>query len=219
MVLSSHEAIPHPPQTPPSTSTASPFFIADWTVNLLMRQLLAQPILHLGVDNVAHRSLEGFEDALLFVKVHQGSSRFVVLSQPLSDAVGLVVVPLEEVLAGNVVLALNLGRLVRVAVNSSRRGVDPAVGDTIHNGLSGDVEIDDQIDIQSLVQSGGLLQRSRKSVQKQRLAVVDKPVRVLHNEADHNIVRYQLALVHVLLGLVPDGGALPDVMSQNIAGR
>ena len=84
-----------------------------------MSQLLVQPILDLGIDHVAHGSLEGFQNTLLFVKVHKGGSGLIVLSQPLSDAIGLVVISLNEDLAGNIILALNLGRFVRVAVNSS----------------------------------------------------------------------------------------------------
>ena len=84
-----------------------------------MSQLLVQPILDLGIDHVAHGSLEGFQNTLLFVKVHKGGSSLIVLSQPLSDAIGLVVISLNEVLAGYIILALNLGRFVRVAVNSS----------------------------------------------------------------------------------------------------
>lgn len=84
-----------------------------------MSQLLAQPILDLGIDHVAHGSLKCFQNTLLFVKVHKGSSSLIVLGQPLSDAIGLVVISLDEILAGNIILSLNLGRFVRVAVNSS----------------------------------------------------------------------------------------------------
>ena len=97
--------------------------------------------------------------------------------------------------------------------------LDLPIGDAIHNGLGGNVQIDHQVNVQCLVQSGGLLERSRKSIQQQGFALIDKPMRVFHNQTDHNLVRYQLAFVHVLLGLISNLGSLSDVMSQNIPRR
>ena len=114
-----------------------------------------EPRFDFGVNHVAHCSLKRLEDPLLLVPMHQGSCNLcrerveldtyngvprgrspskpleplltylVVGGESPSDRFRFVVLPLDEIFAGNVVLPVHLRWFVRVRIDATRCGVDP----------------------------------------------------------------------------------------------
>ena len=71
--------------------------------------------------------LEVLQDPHLPVEVQDGLSARLENLQPVQNGLWLVVVPLDKVLAGNIVLAGHLGGIEHQVVDPSRARVEPTI--------------------------------------------------------------------------------------------
>lgn len=83
-------------------------------------------------------------------------TRFVPLLQSCAPCKFVVVVPLREGLAGEIIPACDAGLVESRVVDSSAGGVDPAGCDAGEDGFDGGEEGDDEVDGDYGVEAGGL---------------------------------------------------------------
>ena len=69
-----------------------------------------------------------------------------------------------------------------------------------------------------VVQGLGLVDRAREAVEDEPLVAV-RCVDPVRDDANHDFIRNELALVHDRLGLLPDFGAWRDGGAQHVARR
>ncbi len=80
-------------------------------------------------------ALESLEHSLLGVVVEHGPRVVREHLEAVANGLWLVVLPLDQVLAGLVVLAVNLGRVEQGVVHAARAGVDPTVLHAVNDRL------------------------------------------------------------------------------------
>ncbi len=157
--------------------------------------------------------------AALLVVVDQRLGLLVVGRQALGDLLRLVVGALLERLAVLVAAALVLGR-VELDVVEVPVGALAAAREALDHGLVGRVDQQRRGQppaalVELLGERVGLRHGAREAVEQE--AVVAVLVDLLEDHRDHQIVGHQAAVVHVLLGLRAEVGALVDVLGA--AGR
>ncbi len=134
-----------------------------------------------------------------------------------------VVLALHEGAAAGVANPFGLGRLARHVVDRAARRARPAARDARQDVRVRDVEVEHGIDAPA--------QLGQQPVQQDRLgggpritvvhATERRPlaVQALGEHLAHHLVRDQLAAVHVPLGLLAEGGALGDLLAEQVPGR
>jgi hypothetical protein len=143
----------------------------------------------------------------------------VVGLQALGDGLGLVVVALRERLAALVAGVLVLGR-VELDVVDVAVGALAAAGDPLEHGVV--VRLDQQCGGQPtpaaldlVAQRVGLPDRAGEAVEQE--AVVALALDLGHDHLDHQLVRNEVAVAHVLLGLLAQVAAVLAVLAQHVA--
>src|SRR3954468_14211374 len=179
----------------------------------------AQVVVHL---RRAAGSVEAVQDVVLVVVLDERLRLVAVDLQALADRVLAVVLALRERLAVDVAHALLLRRVVLDVVRVAVRADAPA-GQPPHDVVLG--HVDEQrgrepaVDLlQRLVERLGLLVGAREAVEQEAVAGV-RVVQAVQDHADDDLVRDEIAAVHVLLRLFPEVRALLDGLAQHVAGR
>ena len=109
-------------------------------------ELLVQELLDVWIDDFAFGALKLGQHALLPKEVENGPRLVGEHLEAIADRLRLVVLPLDERLSGDVVLALDLGRAEHQVVDPARAGVDEAILDAVNDGLEGHVQMDHDVD-------------------------------------------------------------------------
>jgi len=192
----------------------------------LLVVLLVEHGLELGVDGVgaaagldevrALRTGRRGDDALALVVLDEGCSHAVVGLKALTHSLGLVVVALDEGLASDVVLALDLGGVVVVGIDAAGAGVSPAAGDAADDLLRGHVEVERKVNLDLLLELGGLRHGAGKAVEEDVL--VAELGDLGHDHLDDERVGNEAAGVHEGGSLLAERGLLADVGAQDVAG-
>src|SRR5215210_2980705 len=177
-----------------------------------------------GTDVVVHldlvlRAVEPAQQAALLVVALQRLRLLVVGGEPLLDGFGLVVVALDQRPPALVALLVVLGRVeldvVDVAVGAlaaAREALDHALVRRRDEQGGGQPAA---AALHLLGERVGLADRAREAVEQE--AVVALVLDLVEDHRDHELVGHQLALVHVLLGLLAELGAVLDVRAQEVA--
>src|SRR4051812_42816167 len=164
------------------------------------------------VVDLAGRALavEAAQDALLLVAVHERARLVVVDLEPVLDGLRLVVVALHELRAVLVADALVLRRVELDVVEVPVLDAHPATAEAADHLVV--VDIDHQrgcepavAALERVLEHLGLLHRAREAVEQEpvgRLGLVDP----LHDDLADQLVRDEVALVHVALGLLAELG-------------
>mmetsp|Transcript_77866 Transcript_77866/g.241328 ORF Transcript_77866/g.241328 Transcript_77866/m.241328 type:complete len:270 (-) Transcript_77866:14-823(-) len=163
------------------------------------------------------RPVELREQPLRPVELQERPGDVIVALESLAHRLGLVVVALDQRLAGDVVPALDLGRVVVVGVGAAGGRVQPPAAGAPHDLLRGHGQVQRHVHLHLPAERLGLGRRAREAVEEHVL-VLD----VLDLREDHvndEVVRDQAPGVHELLGLLPELGAEPDLRPQHVPCR
>src|SRR6185312_13026802 len=180
-----------------------------------------------GVDgpggDVLHRTggVDPDQLALGAVVVDQGRGLLAVLPQAGGDGLRLVVVALEQLGAAPVTDARPGGGVELDVPDLAATPAGAPAGEPPDHLVVVDHQLQDQIQGgaqigEELVQSGGLRSRPREAVEQKALARVrlGEPV---PDHVDGDLVRNQLACVHVTLRLDAERRALGDVRAEDVS--
>jgi len=115
-------------------------------------------------------------------------------------------------------LTFNFWRVIIVRVGSTGRSVDPAVAQSLNNHLVRNVQRQHCVDVEELLQLGGLVGGAREAIEKNRLASRQSG-KFLLEDVQHNFVRNKLARLHVRLSGQTNLSLLSDVLTQQVASR
>ena len=99
---------------------------------------------------------------------------------------------------------------------------DPPPGQPVEDDLARHVEVDHEVEriaVEHAVELLGLMHRAREAVEYE--AVVERATgrEALLDDADHDVVGNEFALVHEALGLEPECSALRGLLAEHVAGR
>lgn len=163
-------------------------------------------------------AVDEVEDLLFAVVVVDGGGHFVERLEALFHDLLLVVGALREGVAGDVVLARDLGGLELGVVDAARGDVEPAAARALDDDVVGDVEAHDALDAEvELVHELRLLERAREPVEHPAAAALGHLHGVL-DDVEDDLVGDELALVHDVLGLHAVGGLVLDGGAEHVAG-
>ena len=143
--------------------------------------------------------------------------------QAVLDRLGLVVVALDQPRAVLVADALVLRRVEVHVVEVAVLDADPPAGEPADHLLVGGVQQQRGGETavalrQSPVEHVRLPARAREAVEDEAVGGL-RGVDPLHDHVADQVVRHQVAAVHVLLGLAPQLGAVLHGGAQDVAGR
>mmetsp|Transcript_78208 Transcript_78208/g.207558 ORF Transcript_78208/g.207558 Transcript_78208/m.207558 type:complete len:263 (-) Transcript_78208:99-887(-) len=160
------------------------------------------------------RAIKLRKHTLRLVVGQQWLGDIVVTLEPLAHGLGLVVVALDERLAGNVIFALNLGWVVVVGVGAARSRMQPPAASALHYLLGGHCKVQRHVNLHGPAKRLCLGLRARKAIEKYMflLCALD----LFQDHVDNEVVRHQAAGVHVCLGLQPERRAQADLCSQHV---
>lgn len=162
-------------------------------------------------------------DARVLVVADDGGGLLVVGGETLLERVGVVVGALDEGLAGEVVLHVDLGRVEGAVVGAARGGVDEAAGDAGDQQGVVDLELDGVLQRglllgQHLVEGLGLGDRPGEAVEDEAALALLVGLELALDHADDDVVADEAAGVHDLLGLLAERGLLGDLGSEHVTG-
>src|SRR5829696_10282046 len=170
------------------------------------------------LDLVA-RAVEAAQQAPLVVVVLERLGLLVVGRQALLDGLGPVVVALAEGPPALVALVVVLRRVVLDVVQVAI-GALPATGQALDHAVVRRVDQQHRGEapapaVHLLAQRVGLTDRAREPVEQE--PVVALVLDLVEDHRDHELIGYELALVHVVLGLLAELGLVLLMLAQQVA--
>ncbi|MCY1178554.1 hypothetical protein D9M73_189080 [compost metagenome] len=153
----------------------------------------------------------------LLVEVYQWLGLVVIDRQAMTHGFFGVVFTLYQRLAGFVVLAFNLRRIVDHVVNAARTFVNAATGNTLNDFFVGDGDFNHSIQLDTSSHQGFSLRNGAwETVEQETVGTVRLGDAVL-DQVDDQLVGNQLASVHDRLGFQAQRGAGLDSGAQHVA--
>lgn len=154
----------------------------------------------------------------LLVEVDQRLGLRMVDRQAVTHGLFLVVLALDQLFAGNVVLAGDLRRVVLGVVHAAGGRMHATTGDTRHDLLVVDGDLDHMVDGHAgVLQRFGLRDGPREAVEQEALGAIGLGDAFL-DQGDDDVVGYQAAAVHHAFHLLAERAAGLDCGAQHVAG-
>ena len=135
----------------------------------------------------------------------------------MTDDVRLVIAADNELVAADVADVLHARRICLYVIGCAAAQADTATGHTLLDDFVRHLESQCAVDACDLVESLSLRDRAREAV-KDEAALAVALCDALLEQVDDELIRYELAGVHVLLSRLAKGRIVLDCLAQNVAG-
>ena len=109
----------------------------------------------------------------------------------------------------------DLGRVVIIRIGPAGGSVDPSVAQTLDDHLVRDVQRQNNVDVEEVLQLDSLVGGAGEAIQQHRLACRQLG-KLLLEDVQNNLVRNQLAGLHVGLGSQTNICFLSDIFAQQV---
>ena len=156
------------------------------------------------------------QNTLLLVVGNKGSSHVVISVKTLADSLGLVVITLDEGLAGDIVLALDSRRVVVISIDATRARVGPTTGDTSDDVLVRNDKVESEVNLDVLVELVSLGLGTGETIEEDVTAGVG--LNLVQDHADDNGIRDETTSVHVLGSLLTELGLSANLSAEEVTG-